>query len=144
MPNSPGRVRHQKMIIRGDVRGSRSCVFVFGDNMERRGLGGQAGVMRGEANAIGIPTKWSPDMRVSAFFTDDCLTNHEVMSQIDAAFDKLEFYLSEGLDVIIPSDGVGTGLAELPKRAPRLHQYIEDRIRALGSHPKSGEREVKG
>jgi hypothetical protein len=29
-----------------------------------------------------------------------------------------------GKTVIVPSDGIGTGLSQLPMRAPKLHQFI--------------------
>jgi hypothetical protein len=39
--------------------------------------------------------------------------------------------LSVGRNVVIPSDGLGTGLAELPPRAPKLHAMIEAAIEGL-------------
>lgn len=124
-------VYRQKFITRQDVRDRRSAVFVFGDNMARKGFGGQAKAMRGEPNAVGIPTKWDPSTRAAAYFSDDDLSHREVRSAIDAGFDKLKLLMRDGLDIVIPADGLGTGLAELPKRAPKLNAYIEDRIARL-------------
>jgi len=125
-------VLRQKFITREEVRSRRSAIFVFGDNMERKGFGGQAKAMRGEPNTVGIPTKWAPHTRPSAYFSDDCLVDRSVREAIDGAFSKLRLLLRDGMDIVIPSDGVGTGLADLPRRAPKLHAYIEAQITQLG------------
>ena len=39
-----GKVIRQKWITRDNVNANKSSLFVFGDNMDRVGLGGQAGV----------------------------------------------------------------------------------------------------
>jgi hypothetical protein len=62
----------KKFITREYVRESfGTTIFLFGDNMQRTGLGGQAKEMRNEPNAFGVPTKWKPTMQDDAFFTDD-------------------------------------------------------------------------
>jgi hypothetical protein len=43
------RIAH---ITRAMVKADRASLFVFGDNMEGRGFGGQAAAMRGELNTI--------------------------------------------------------------------------------------------
>jgi hypothetical protein len=48
---------YQKFIRRQDLRNNRDKFYVFGDNMQRIGYGGQARDMRGEPNAIGAVTK---------------------------------------------------------------------------------------
>lgn len=125
-----GRVVRRDFITRSDVRADHGrAVFVFGDNMQRRGLGGQAREMRGEPNTIGVPTKRAPDMRPESFFSDADFD--DVRPSIDAAFNKIRRELERGLDVVIPAGGLGTGLADLPRRAPRIHRYIEERIAML-------------
>ena len=44
-------------ITREFVRNHPDFIFVFGDNLAKKGLGGQAREMRGEPNAVGIATK---------------------------------------------------------------------------------------
>jgi len=114
---------------RDDLRRRPDALFVFGDNMKRVGMGGQAKACRGEPNAIGIPTKWSPSMFPSAFFKDVDLAR--VRPTLDRVFDRLQMHLQSGGTVVLPADGVGTGLAELPTRAPAIHAYITDRIAQL-------------
>lgn len=125
------RVYRQQWITRKNVRDQPSVLFVFGDNMQRRGLAGQAKAMRGEPNAIGVPTKWAPDTRQESYFSDDDF--EDVRPSIDAVFNRLRREIERGLDVVIPADGLGTGLADLPARAPRIHSYIEGKIADLAA-----------
>jgi len=104
-------------------------LFVFGDNMKEVGLGGQAREMRGEPNAVGIPTKWRPSNREGAFFIDADLP--AVQGLIDERFDRIEKHLAGGGAVVWPSAGIGTGLADLKARAPRIWAYLESRRLAL-------------
>lgn len=122
MPN----VIFQKWISRVDLKANPNVLYVFGDNMERAGLGGQAKEMRGEHNAIGIATKWAPNMNEDAFFKDSDFDI--VKDQIDLDFTRLEDH--DGV-VVIPLDGLGTGLSELPIRAPKIYAYINQKIRNL-------------
>jgi len=130
MSKGEGQVRAQRWITREDLRTSPNTLYVFGDNMERRGLGGQAREMRGERNAVGIPTKWSPHRGESAFFRDSDL--EAVRGHIDGAFAVLSAHLKKGEDVVFPSDGIGTGLAHLPRRAPKIYAHILAKLAALG------------
>lgn len=132
-PVKRGQLLRPKIIVRRDVQRHRSVIFVFGDNMERRGMGGQAAAMRGEWNTVGVPTKWSPAMTPDAFFADKDLDNPDVRRALLDAFDKIGAYILDGSDVAIPADGLGTGLARLPVVAPRIHRFIENRIAALQS-----------
>jgi hypothetical protein len=122
------RIAH---ITRAMVKADRASLFVFGDNMEGRGFGGQAAAMRGELNTIGVPTKWAPERKASAYFTDEDRMDPNVWHAINGAFDEMRKALSAGRNVVIPADGLGTGLAELPARAPKLHAMIEAGIASL-------------
>lgn len=141
------RVIRPKFIYRWQLRENPMWLYAFGDNMSRIGLGGQAKEMRGEPNSIGVPTKWTPFRTDRSYFTDDILDpthppggptqvsrfsrNQMVIDAIDEAFSKLRNHLAADGIVVIPADGLGTGLAQLPTRAPRIHRYIEDWISRL-------------
>jgi hypothetical protein len=131
MTTERGRLIRLQRITREMIRADRENVFVFGDNMARRGLGGQAGAMRGEPNSIGVPTKWAPERTASAYFSDDDRMNRDVWDAIHGAFNQIRIAMDAGRNVAIPADGLGTGLAELPTRAPKLHAMIEAAIAAL-------------
>lgn len=127
----PGRVFRTKFISRAQVRAHREAYYLFGDNMAGEGFGGQAASMRGESNAIGVPTKWFPNMQSEAFFRDDHPENAFVYRVINDAFNLAKSYLENGYNIVIPADGLGTGRAELPQRAPKILALIEQRIAEL-------------
>lgn len=128
-----GTVQRVPHVTRMMLRNSPEVLFVFGDNMEGRGLGGQAGQMRGEPNSIGVPTKWRPGRQERDYFTDADLNDRDVWHAIRGAFERIRKALETGHDVVIPTDGLGTGLAELPARAPKIHALIEAFIASLSA-----------
>lgn len=127
----------QKWITRDDLKRNPDHLFAFGDNMARRGLGGQAKEMRGEPNAVGVPTKWEPTMYPSGFFSEADL--EKVKPSIDEAFERLRAHLARGGTVVLPRDGLGTGLAALDGRAPSIAALIQAHIEALDTVTKGGE-----
>ncbi|HMO82460.1 MAG TPA: hypothetical protein PKD24_16925 [Pyrinomonadaceae bacterium] len=124
------KVERMRIITREYVRANPYKIFLFGDNLEQRGFGGQAAAMRGEPNAIGIPTKKSPSYAEGAFFTDDEFEQNK--AAIDLAFAKIAKAVSDATHVIvIPENGLGTGRAELAIRAPRTFAYLQSRLKEL-------------
>ena len=119
----------QHRIYRIDLRANPDVLYVFGDNVKRIGLGGQAGEMRGEPNAVGVATKWSPFMNESAFFND--VDYDGIAKIIDADFEPLFKAAMNGKTIIIPADGLGTGLSEMPTRCPKLYQLVRNNIGIL-------------
>lgn len=111
-----------------------SAIFLFGDNMLREGRGGQAREMRGEINTIGVPTKWRPTRRATAYFSDADWDYIGVQLSVKSAFVSAQMFLDAGFDIVIPTDGLGTGLADLPHRAPRIHAAIEQLIKDLETY----------
>ena len=65
-------VMYQNWIERSDLqRNARSDrYYLFGDNLRRVGMGGQAKSMRGEPNAIGIATKNGPSMHINDMWVE--------------------------------------------------------------------------
>lgn len=101
-------------------------LYIFGDNIERKGKAGQA-VIRDADNAIGIATKES-----SRVFMDD--VNFEAnRAVIDSDIEKIIQEAKKYDSVVFPSDGVGTGLADLKAKAPKTAQYLEERLLYLES-----------
>jgi hypothetical protein len=118
-------IEYKKFITRQDLRNNPDKIFLFGDNLEQKGMGGQAAEMRGEPNAIGIPTKKKGDMDPSSFFYNE--DNADAEDAIDAAFAKIP----NNKVVVIPADGLGTGRARLAQTCPALLVYITLKIREL-------------
>lgn len=105
--------------------------FVFGDNLVRRGKGGQARECRNEPNAIGIVTKGLPYWDEKAFLRDADL--HIWRKANSAAFTKIEQELADDKTVFFPLGGLGTGRAELQIRAPLIWEELQrwlDKINA--------------
>jgi len=120
-------IEFKDFITRKEVREHISNhVYVFGDNLERKGFGGQAKQMRGEPNTIGIPTKKSP----YKYFTDKDYEN--VIDAILVQFDIIDIYLRNGFIVVIPSAGIGTGRAKLAEKAPKIWKVLKERLESLG------------
>ena len=113
-------IEYREHITRAMLRAEPGVLFVFGDNLQRRGYGGQAKEMRGEPNAVGIPTKAWPSMTETAFFNDDDL---KLWAQESAPY--RERLIEHGGKVVWPKDGIGTGLAQLQERAPAIWRAIE-------------------
>ena len=112
-----------KYYTRDLVTQKKSCLFIFGDNLQKFGRGGQA-IIRDLPNAYGIPTKKYPSQMENSFFSDD---EYEVnISHIKQAIDTMS--LEKYTHVVFPEDGLGTGLAELPKRAPKTYAFLVNYI----------------
>ena len=118
----------QKWIKRDDLRANPDYIYIFGDNEQRVGFGGQAKEMRGEPNAFGIPTLVAP----GEFWSDDYFEDNKAV--IDESFaDLYECILTRQPSIkgiIFPEDGIGTGLARLEDRAPRTYAHLQDRVKA--------------
>lgn len=103
--------------------------FVFGDNMAREGRGGQAAACRDQPNTIGIPTKWLPKTTPTAY-----LSNADfwvVQRLIFGAVVQIRAHLLAGHTVVFPEDGIGTGLAQLEKRAPIIWDYLQGSLEGV-------------
>jgi hypothetical protein len=124
-------VLRKKWISREDCRefSGSGWIFVFGDNEERRGKGGQAAEMRDEPNAIGIRTKRKPDFSEDAFWSDADFIKYRRM--IDEDLRPIESAVKDGVVVVMPSAGVGSGLSNMSTKCPKLFRYLNKRINEL-------------
>ena len=115
---------------RESVAADPRTLYIFGDNYLRWGSKGQA-VIRGMPNAFGIPTKRAPSYLETAYFSDATYDSHVAM--IDSAFRDVDQLIRSGAfdRLALPEDGLGTGLAELDKRAPRVLEYLNARLRDI-------------
>jgi hypothetical protein len=95
-------------------------IFVFGDNVERSGKGGQA-IIRDCENSVGIRTKKEPKTFAGSFFTDrdyiwfKKLIDHDIKNIYD---------LNKESEIVFSINGYGTGKAELYTRAPKCFNYL--------------------
>ena len=107
------------------LRANPDTVYLFGDNIAGKGKAGQA-VIRDEPNAYGIPTKHEPNNKETSFFSDRDFEKF-TKAKIDEAFARIP----EGANVVYSTDGIGTGLAQLPSRAPKTYEYIMAKLKEL-------------
>lgn len=118
-----------KKYTRAYIQAHPNWTFVFGDNLLRRGLKGQAFSARGEPNAVGIATKRAPRMSPDAYLKD--IDFNEWYGKQSWSFEYLLKLSHSGKTIIWPLDGIGTGLAQLEKKAPLIWYSIEDLRMAL-------------
>ena len=123
----------QDRIERSDLMRHPERLYLFGDNEQRRGLGGQARACRGCRNAVGVATKRSPAQSEDAYWSDAEFERLTAIidTDLDRAFDHVR---RDGI-VVCPTAGLGTGLAQLPTRAPRVFAHLRQRISELKRMP---------
>ncbi|WP_245326355.1 hypothetical protein [Hymenobacter wooponensis] len=68
-------------------------------------------------------------MKEADFWTDETLAKNCQMIDEDLA--PARHHLAKGGTVVVPEDGLGTGLAQLEQRAPQTFAYLEQAIQAL-------------
>ena len=117
----PTPVIYKQYIKRSDLQNNRESIFVFGDNDQRSGFGGQAKEMRGEPNAVGIRVKKYPSMNSEAFYKDFEYKNNII--KINEDISNLE-KLAYNKTIVFPSNGIGTGMAKLHITAPETFRYL--------------------
>ncbi len=121
----------QYRIYREDLKNNPNILYIFGDNLDREGLGGQAKEMRGEQNAFGIATKRSiyHGDNKDYFFDGE----KDVLPILQNEFDHLRAFIKSDSwkAICIPSDGIGTGLSMMPEYAPKALKFINMRLEEL-------------
>jgi len=133
--------RVKGIIKRKDLINNPNIIFLFGDNVddhnkhfnERLGRGGQASEMAGERNSLGIPTLWK-----AAKGDESSYFNDSQLDQIKAIVDKSFAQIKPNMKVVVPVDengnlNLGTGIAQLTHRAPKVLKYIESKIEQLAA-----------
>jgi len=124
-----GTIIYQSRINRIDLQNNPGVMYLFGDNDERKGRGGQAKEMRGEQNAVGIRTKYAPNRSAAAFWDDK--NWDENISKIIEDMMPVVSHLNDGGIVVIPADGIGTGLSQMQEECPRTFEYLQKALDAL-------------
>jgi hypothetical protein len=114
------------------------CLFVFGDNIARRGKYGQA-CIRDNINSYGIPTKRLPSISAVAYFSDDQFEDNKLAIQT-AMSGLLSYARSNFHTIAFPKAGLGTGLARLKEKAPQTWEFLcAELIERFGFDNEKGE-----
>lgn len=114
----------KKWYKRQEIFENLDNIYVFGDNTQRVGLGGQAKEARGEYNVIGVVTKWDPGIREDSYFNEETHSPFTLIAIVSDDLGRVDQALNKGVDVIWPYDNIGTGLSKLPQLAPVTYQFI--------------------
>lgn len=122
-------IKAKKLITRSDVFQRRDLIFVFGDNDQRKGRGGQAYACRGQPNAIGVRLKKTPADHPSAYWSDDDFETNA--RKIDEDVAAIRSVLEAGMTVVFPKGGLSIGSANLEDVAPRTAAYLRERLASL-------------
>ena len=121
--------RTDKIITRNKVKENPDVLYLFGDNLLRKGLGGQAKEMRGEPNTLGIVSKKYPSNKISSFYTDEDFYSWLQVFSADIKNLAEKINNSQYKALVIPQ--IGVGLADLPNKAPRIWKYLKTTLDSL-------------
>ena len=124
-----GVVRTNSIITRENVKANPNTLFLFGDNDTRKGLGGQAKEMRGEPNTIGISTKKYPSNDPSSFKSDNELEENKRIITQDINKAIAAGKSGKYNKIVVPP--IGTGLANLPEKAPQTWEFLQQELNRL-------------
>ena len=109
-----------KWILPEDCILNPTDLFVFGDNLKRWGSAGQA-CIRTCTNAHGFATKHYPSMKPDSFFSDRDEELHQILNEeFIAMHDAMAGYTR----LVLPMDGLGTGLSAMPEHCPIAFDYM--------------------
>lgn len=122
-------VRTTNIITREDARLNTDTLYVFGDNIQRRGLKGQAADLRGEPNAIGVATKRKPASDDRSYFSDKTLEENKLIIRTDIDRVIFEFQSNDYQNLVILP--IGQGLAKLQQKAPLTYQFLQEELNRL-------------
>jgi len=126
------KIEYCDYVTRSMVQNNRHKLFLFGDNLARKGYGGQAKNMRGEPNSAGIPTKKYPGLDTTFhFFTDreleyNCRAIDKALSDIRSRISMFGYGV-----IVIPKAGIGTGLARMQDFCPITFTYLQERLKEI-------------
>ena len=112
-----------------------NSIIVFGDNLIGKGKKGQA-IIRDCSNSYGVPTKRLPSMKEGSFFSDQ-------ESEYNLVKERLSNLWKEhkaGKVIILPTNKIGSGLADLQNKSPKIYKMIESFYKAVETESNKGEK----
>jgi len=109
----------QQHITRDDACERPDYIFVFGDNLLRRGKAGQAQI-RGIFGAYGVATKRLPAMTNQSFFSDKQDEYDTVLEELTSLWQMHK----DGKTIVLPVNPPGSGLAKLQSKSPIIWKLI--------------------
>ena len=104
-------------------------IYIFGDNLEHRGFGGQAAVARQfvkEGRAFGITTKRKPSNTDDSYFSD----RKDEIDAVRKSFTQIRIFKKMGRKIIF-FPHIGEGLSDLQRRSPMIYGMIRGFIESF-------------
>ena len=98
-----------KIITKDWLSANQNCIFVFGDNLTRRGKKGAA-VLRDLPNTYGFITKRYPSNKSEAFYN-----LYDYSRRFENEMIKLKYFINNNQDKIFLISKLGSGLANKHK-----------------------------
>lgn len=118
------------LITEDIINKNPNTLFIFGDNAKRVGTGGQAKVCRDKRNTFGVITKRLPSYIPTAFYTDSDEHLEELVGYWIQDSDLIAWNL-QNFDHTYVIPGIGTGLADLPNKAPRANRILQKFLKEI-------------
>jgi hypothetical protein len=118
----------QKYITESDCLNNPNSLYLFDDNVLRKGKEEQAQI-RDCDNSFGIITKRFPSNYENSFLSDctkDAFLLKNDLINLIKILDSKQYSI-----LVIPEDGLGMGLAKLPEKAPVLFDYLTKTIEKI-------------
>jgi len=104
---------------------NKNKLYVFGDNTIRKGNGGQASI-RAATNSVGLATKLLPSISKDSYFSDQYEEFRIVVNDLEKI---IETFKDGNYDtLVLPYDGLGTGLSKMPEKSPELYVWMNSLI----------------
>lgn len=115
------------VFVREEVANDVDFVYLFGDNlcdMENGHIPYKTqAVIRGLDNAIGICTKRDRYTRDGSYLNDGDYGWFTV--HVDT---QLRLAINSGKGIVVPTMGIGTGIAKLKEKAPMCYDYLRSKL----------------
>ena len=112
-----------------------NSIIVFGDNLIGKGKKGQA-MIRDCDNSYGVPTKRLPSMQDGSFFSD----RESEYNLVKERLFNLWMEHKEGKEIILPFNKIGSGLADLQNKSPKIYKMIESFYKSVEIEINKGEK----
>lgn len=151
-------VTEKRYFTRDQVAADPKRIYIFGDNFVDAENGyvpsKTQAVIRGLPNAIGIPTKRDRNKYSNSYLSDSDYDFNMFKEAVDKAIKQIEKIIDKNnelyekaqiekdprkkqilLDqiktIVIPAAGIGTGTAMLDIKAPRLFNYLQQKLNEI-------------
>lgn len=119
-----------------DCENNPDWLFIFGENEQQyeskkkpySNRAGQA-VIRSADNSFGFRTKKRPTRHSSSYWYDSEFARNKAL--IDEDILKIKHLMKSYTCLVLPEDGLGTGLSDLKNKAPRTLEYINEQFSKL-------------